>query len=330
MLASEVPLMTTGGNHEVQNGENWMPYQLRYKTPYIGAGSSDPAFWGREIGPLHVIAVNSYANTSNTSLQYAWLEMYLSTRVNRERTPWVLLMLHVPLYCSNTVHWKEGELARRSLEGLIYQYGVDIVLSGHIHAYERTLNLFNENLDQCGPNYLVIGDGGNYEGPATPWRNISDSPWSAFRESSFGVGQLDIVNSTHAHFVWNRHACGSSSSDAYYMNFSSGCSSPGDNSVNAFETSDEVWFIKPVSTNCANRWYSTSYEILEVSASSSGNDDDDDSKDKAIITSLAVLSSVLGAAVVVMAFVIVYLYKAVHDDPQRIPLAPNRPDTHPI
>ena len=88
ILASEVPVMTTGGNHEVQSGENWMPYSLRYHSPYISAKSPDPAYWGREIGPVHVIALNSYAGTYNSSIQYAWLKYYLSTRINRARTPW--------------------------------------------------------------------------------------------------------------------------------------------------------------------------------------------------------------------------------------------------
>lgn len=29
--------------------------------------------------------------------------------------------------------------------------------------------------------------------------------WSAFRESSYGHGAFDLVNSTHAHWVWHRN-----------------------------------------------------------------------------------------------------------------------------
>lgn len=143
-----------------------MPYNLRYKTPFESAGSGNPAYWGREIGPVHVIAINAYASTFNTSLQYQWLEYYLSNRINRARTPWVVLMSHVPWYNSNSIHWKEGELTRLAMESMVNRYGVDIILSGHVHAYERTLNVFNEALDQCGPMYLVLGDGGNCKAAA--------------------------------------------------------------------------------------------------------------------------------------------------------------------
>ena len=148
----------------MQSGENWVPYNLRYPSPYVEAMSPDPAYYGREVGPVHVIALNSYADYSNTSLQHRWLESYLSTRVNRNRTPWVVVMVHVSLYHSNAIHWKEGELLRRGMEQLLYDWGVDIVLSGHLHAYERTLPMFNFEADDCGMTHLVLGDGGNYEG----------------------------------------------------------------------------------------------------------------------------------------------------------------------
>jgi hypothetical protein len=38
------------------------------------------------------------------------------------------------------------------------------VLSGHVHAYERTHPMYKYKLDTCGPVYLSIGDGGNIEG----------------------------------------------------------------------------------------------------------------------------------------------------------------------
>lgn len=259
-----------------------MPYSLRYPTPYQGSGSPDPAYWGREVGPVHVIALNAYSDSSNTSLQFRWLEDYLETYVNRARTPWVLVMVHAAWYCSNTVHWKEAERMRLSMEPMLYAHGVDIVLSGHVHAYERTLAVYQEELDDCGVSYLVLGDGGNYEAEVTPWREDSSTEtgapqWSAFRESSFGVGELTIVNDTHAYYSWHRHACGSDSDEDFHMNFSSSCYSPGDNSPQKMETSDETWFIRPDAQSCPNRHFTTSHEVYpQADSSSNDNDDADD------------------------------------------------------
>jgi hypothetical protein len=188
-LSSSVPVLTTVGNHEVQSGENCLPYQLRYSTPYKSSHSPDPAFWGREVGPVHVVAINSYAGYENTSLQYQWLDMYLSTYVNRERTPWLVMMMHVPWYNSNKGHWKEGEKTRVNFESLLYKYGVDFVLSGHVHSFERTSPVYNNELDVCGTQYYNLGDGGNYEGVSGTWR-MPQPDWSVFREDSFGIGEV--------------------------------------------------------------------------------------------------------------------------------------------
>lgn len=55
-----------------------------------------------------------------------------------------------------------------------------------VHVYERTYPVYDNQLDDCGPIHMTIGDGGNYEGTYVPWRTPQPD-WSAFRESSFGV-----------------------------------------------------------------------------------------------------------------------------------------------
>lgn len=96
-----------------------------------------------------------------------------------------------------------------------------------MHAYERMNRVYNYKLDRCGLVYVTIGDGGNIEqidvahaddkgfcplptdnlpdfggicpfnftsGPAAGqycWDRQPD--WSAFRDSSFGHGILEVV-----------------------------------------------------------------------------------------------------------------------------------------
>lgn len=95
-----------------------------------------------------------------------------------------------------------------------------------MHAYERMNKVFNYTLDSCGPVYITVGDGGNIEkvdvdhaddpgkcpsasdnfpefggvchmnfsfGPAKGKFCWDRQPeWSAYRESSFGHGILEV------------------------------------------------------------------------------------------------------------------------------------------
>jgi len=253
-LSSRIPVLTCPGNHEVGSSEQWLSYNARWRMPAAGqSGSSDNTYYSLEVGPVHLVALNSYAPTHAGSLQHAWLLAALS-RVDRTRTPWLVVMMHAPFYCSNSGHVEETRLMRRDLERVLYEAGVDFVLNGHVHAYERTLPTYDMAPDECGPTYLTIGDGGNREGVYLPW--LEPQPeWSAYRESSFGVGTLDLLNATHARYAWHRHSC-QGSAEPDNINFNKSCESTSHWLVDNGNLLgvDEQLFVKP--RGCANRWRS--------------------------------------------------------------------------
>jgi len=72
------------------------------------------------------------------SPQYIWLKEELA-RVDREKTPWLFVIVHKPLYSSNVAHYMEGEAMRSVFESWFVQYKVDAVFAGHVHAYERSV-----------------------------------------------------------------------------------------------------------------------------------------------------------------------------------------------
>ena len=122
------------------------------------------------------------------------------------------------------------------------------MLSGHVHAYERLYPTYNGHVDPCGITYLNLGDGGNREGAYVPWLEPQPA-WSAFRESSFGVGLLTFVNSTHAKYNWTRTACASANASQYHMDFDAeACATAtpwgDDNSNTAGAWVDEAWIVR--------------------------------------------------------------------------------------
>uniref|UniRef100_A0A0D9Y1T9 Purple acid phosphatase n=1 Tax=Leersia perrieri TaxID=77586 RepID=A0A0D9Y1T9_9ORYZ len=117
-------------------------------------------------------------------------------------------------YCNN-FHYMEGEPMRVEFERMAVDARVDLVFSGHVHAYERSFRVSNLRYnitdglctpvrDRRAPVYVTIGDGGNIEGPADEM-TWPQPAYSAFREDSFGHAVLDIKNRTHAYYAWYRN-----------------------------------------------------------------------------------------------------------------------------
>ena len=75
-------------------------------------------------------------------------------QVNRGVTPWVIVQMHAPWYSSYLGHFKEVECMHETYEPLLLEYKVDIVINGHVHAYERTTPVVN---------WKVRGGGGEGE-----------------------------------------------------------------------------------------------------------------------------------------------------------------------
>lgn len=204
------------------------------------------------------------------------------------------------------------------MEHLLFEYGVDIVLSGHVHSYERSVPVYNNVPNECGPIYLNLGDGGNYEGATKNWNPINASSispsttniWSAFREGSFGIGSLEFYDSITANYSWHRHACESDQPGAYGMNFSDSCVTPTDNSDQRMLTSDSALIVRPSIDRCPNRYVSTSNsdDVIDNDANvgdSSSDGDNDNSVEKTAVIALSVVVGVLGAAALIMTILLV-------------------------
>lgn len=240
-LTSKIPTMVIEGNHEIEpqaSGVTFKSYSERFAVPATESGSNSNFYYSFDAGGVHFVMLGAYVDYNQTGAQYAWLKEDLS-KVDRAVTPWLVATMHPPWYNSYSSHYQEFECMRQEMEELLYQHRVDIIFAGHVHAYERMNRIYNYTLDPCGAVYITIGDGGNIEkvdvdfaddpgkcpspgdnvpeiggscplnftsGPAKGkfcWDRQPD--WSAFRESSFGHGILEVMNSTHALWTWHRN-----------------------------------------------------------------------------------------------------------------------------
>ncbi|KAL3629675.1 Bifunctional purple acid phosphatase 26 [Castilleja foliolosa] len=212
------PWIWSAGNHEIEYfphlGEvtPFRNYLYRYPTPYLASKSSSPLWYSVRRASAHIIVLSSYSPFVKYTPQYKWLDQEFKN-VDREKTPWLIVLMHSPIYNSNDAHFMEGESMRVVFESWFCHYKVDVVFAGHVHAYERSYrisNLFRSNgsshtvADKSAPIYITVGDGGNQEGLANKFRDPQPE-YSAFREASYGHSTLEIMNRTHAVYHWNRN-----------------------------------------------------------------------------------------------------------------------------
>ncbi|KAL6603977.1 hypothetical protein ACP70R_044338 [Stipagrostis hirtigluma subsp. patula] len=223
--AAYQPWLWTAGNHELEldeeHGETapFKPFTHRYPTPYLASGSTAPLWYSVKLASAHVVVLSSYSAYGKYTPQWKWLKAELR-RVDRSTTPWLVVLVHAPWYSSNGAHYMEGETMRVQFESWLVEAKADLVLAGHVHAYERSRRVANVDYDvvngsrctpvhnQNAPVYVTVGDGGNREGIAGEWNGDAPPSYSAFRESSFGHATLDIKNRTHAYFAWHRNQDG--------------------------------------------------------------------------------------------------------------------------
>ncbi|GAV70705.1 Metallophos domain-containing protein/Metallophos_C domain-containing protein [Cephalotus follicularis] len=241
-LVSKVPMMVVEGNHEIEEQagrQTFAAYSSRFAFPSEESGSYSSFYYSFDAGGIHFIMLGAYVAYNKSADQYKWLERDLAN-VDRSVTPWLVAAWHPPWYSTYNAHYREAECMRVEMEELLYSYGVDIIFSGHVHAYERSNRVYNYMLDPCGPVHITIGDGGNREkmairhadepgncpepsttpdehmggfcasnftsGPAAGkfcWDRQPD--YSAFRESSFGHGILEVKNETWSLWTWYRN-----------------------------------------------------------------------------------------------------------------------------
>ncbi|HEX8695643.1 MAG TPA: metallophosphoesterase [Longimicrobium sp.] len=154
------------GNHEYRtDGEGYWTY--------FGdrAGQRGKGWYSFEVDGWHVVALNSEEPMEEGSEQLEWLRRDLRAHPTR----CALAYMHHPAFSSG----KHGA-ARRVQEvfRVLYDGGVDVLLSGHEHSYERFApQAPGGRLDRRrGVRQFVVGTGG---APTYPFRELAPNSEAA-------------------------------------------------------------------------------------------------------------------------------------------------------
>lgn len=161
-LLAHAAIFPASGNHEYVTPDA-VVYRQVFALPENGGPDGVERWFSYDWSSVHFIALDT---ERVGSAQASWLEADLS----HNALPWTIVYFHRPPYSSG-VHGG-SRAVREAFNPLFERHGVQLVLSGHDHDYERTHPV-------GGVTYVVTG-GGGYS-----LRRVGRSDVTAFSASAF-------------------------------------------------------------------------------------------------------------------------------------------------
>lgn len=137
------------GNHDLRSYMNMVddaPYFKIFSTPLKGEAGGVPschkAYYSFDYANVHLISLDSYGSPRYSTQDMAtWLKADLAANARK----WVIAYWHHPPYTKGThdsdVTGGDDVMCmemREQILPILEQYGVDLVLNGHSHSYERS------------------------------------------------------------------------------------------------------------------------------------------------------------------------------------------------
>lgn len=191
------------GNHD----DN--PRELR--TAYMTRFNLNQSFYSYNYENVHILVMDTQLPSNVGFEQYDFAEEDLKAASTDNKTDWILVMFHKPIYSSRAGHVLD-ESARMNFHPLFDKYGVDLVLQAHNHIYERTyplkfnnakpseptIDMSNNSMgnhykDPSNPIFLVVGTGG--QGLYDIKQRL---PYSAYStDKNYGFLNVEIINTNN-------------------------------------------------------------------------------------------------------------------------------------
>lgn len=143
------PVWSVFGNHEAISSNSLTqtgPYFDMFTFPTAGevggVASGTESYYSFDYGNTHFIVLDSEQSpTSPATPMLTWLTADLQAAVLQDPT-WIIALWHRPPYSKGLFHDSDVEVEearmRQYVLPILDTYGVDVVLNGHSHNYERS------------------------------------------------------------------------------------------------------------------------------------------------------------------------------------------------
>jgi hypothetical protein len=179
----------TLGNHEYMSGNAGPSFD------YFGdrAGPRDRGYYSRDLGNWHIIVLNvsDMMAFEEGSAQDQWLQADLAAN----KKACTLALWHNPrFFSSNTLGWTSNAYVTDVWQRL-YDAGVDVVLNGNQHHYERfpPMSPTGSLDEQRGIRAFNIGTGGE-----STESMVAVAQHSAARSEAFGILKMTLEEGSYS------------------------------------------------------------------------------------------------------------------------------------
>ena len=183
-MAEKIPMATTVGNHETYD-LNWKvrrpeAYMKLFNLPQNGYAQYPNRFYSFTVGDVHFVVLDTVfsemkdlePNLEQDEIQWFRKDM------EQNRQKWNIVVMHKdPLrYAFNPATGRTGRDEGIEQEGKVWmplfdEYGIDLVLSAHLHTYRNRGHIRDFRHNPDGPLYILTGVAGDVRYPGL-WSSI--------------------------------------------------------------------------------------------------------------------------------------------------------------
>lgn len=182
-MIARIPVVPLLGNHETYD-KDWkvrMPeaYLHLFALPRIDREKYQNQFYSFDYGDVHFVVLNTQSQEladfepSLDEDEVAWFKEDMAKTTKK----WKIVLMHKDPLQYGFANRPQPREEGFSPEGRLWmplfdQYGVDAVLSAHLHTYRDRGHIRNFQRDESGPLYLITGIAGNVQYPGL-WKQHS-------------------------------------------------------------------------------------------------------------------------------------------------------------
>lgn len=182
-MIARIPVVPLLGNHETYD-KDWkvrMPeaYLHLFALPRIDREKYQNQFYSFDYGDVHFVVLNTQSQEladfepSLDEDEVAWFKEDMAKTTKK----WKVVLMHKDPLQYGFANRPQPREEGFSPEGRLWmplfdQYGVDAVLSAHLHTYRDRGHIRNFQRDESGPLYLITGVAGNVQYPGL-WKQHS-------------------------------------------------------------------------------------------------------------------------------------------------------------